>query len=78
MKLSVVKEEKGGRIVKVYKKVISSHSMEQVVEFIKTLKNVGKTVNTSYVERFNLTVRCCLCSLIRRTLAAAKINAFVE
>ena len=71
MKLSVVKEEKGGRIVKVYKKEISSHSMEQVVEFIKTQKNVGKTVNTSYVERFNLTLRCCLCSLIRRNTGSS-------
>jgi IS1 family transposase len=78
MYAQVVKEGKGGRIVKVYKKVISCHSMEQVVEFIKTLKNVGKTVNTSYVVRFNLTLRCCLCSLIRRTLAAAKVKEELE
>ena len=78
MYAQVVKEGKGGRIVKVYKKVISSHSMAQVVEFIKALKNVGKTVNTSYVERFNLTLRCCLCSLIRRTLAAAKVKEELE
>ncbi|MGB7001924.1 MAG: hypothetical protein WBE22_07935, partial [Halobacteriota archaeon] len=42
------------------------------------LKNVGKTINTSYVERFNLTLRCCLCSLIRRTLAAAKKKEELE
>ena len=78
MYAQVVKEWKGGRIARVHKKVISSHSMEQVVEFISGLKNVGKAVNTSYVERFNLTLRSCLCSLIRRTLAAAKIKEELE
>nr|QNO54557.1 hypothetical protein KENJCFKB_00017 [Methanosarcinales archaeon ANME-1 ERB7] len=74
----VVKERKGGRISRVYKKVISSHSLEQIAEFICKLKNAGKTVNTSYVERFNLTLRNCLCSLVRRTLAAAKIQEELE
>jgi IS1 family transposase len=70
----VVKERKGGRISRVYKGVISSHSLEQIAEFIHRLKNAGKTVNTSYFERFNLTLRSGLCSLVRRTLAAAKIQ----
>jgi IS1 family transposase len=78
MYAQVVKEWKGGRIVRVYKKVISNHSLVQVVEFINGLKNVGKTVNTSYVERFNLTLRSSLCSLIRRTLAAAKLKGELE
>ena len=78
MYAQVVKEWEGGRIASVYKKVISSHSLMQVVEFINGLKNAGKTVNTSYVERFNLTLRCCLCALIRRTLAAAKIKDELE
>ena len=74
----VVKEWEGGRIARVYKRVISSHSLEQVVDVIRRLKNVGKTVNTSYVERFNLTLRNCLCSLVRRTLAAAKVKEELE
>jgi IS1 family transposase len=78
MYAQVVKEWEGGRIARVYKMVISSHSLEQVVEFISRLKNVGKTVNTSYVERFNLTLRNCLCSLVRRTLAAAKLKGELE
>ena len=78
MYAQVVKEWDGVRISRVYKKVISSHSLVQIVEFISRLKNVGKTVNTSYVERFNLTLRSCLCSLIRRTLAAAKKKEELE
>ena len=78
MYAQVVKEWGGGRIVRVYKKVISNHSLVQVVKFINGLKNVGKTVNTSYVERFNLTLRCSLCSLVRRTLAAAKLKGELE
>jgi len=78
MYAQVVKEWKNGHIARVYKKVISSHSLEQVVEFICRLKKVGKTVNTSYIERFNLTLRSCLCSLVRRTLAAAKIKEELE
>ena len=78
MYAQVVKEWKGGRIVRVYKRVISSHSLEQVVEFINGLKNGGKTVNTSYDERFNLTLRSCLCALVRRTLAAAKLKEELE
>ena len=74
----VVKELKSGRISRVYKKVISSHAREQIAEFICKLKNAGNTVNTSYVERFNLTLRNCLCSLVRRTLAAAKIQEELE
>jgi hypothetical protein len=58
------------------KKVISSHSLVQIVEFISRLKNVGKTVNTSYVERFNLTLRRCLCSLeaVMQLLLPLKIS----
>jgi IS1 family transposase len=78
MYAQVVKEWKGGRIVKVYKRVVSHHSLEQVVEFINGLKNWGKTVNTSYIERFNLTLRNCLCALVRRTLAAAKLKEELE
>ena len=78
MYAQVVKEWKGGRIVRVYKKVISSHSLVQIVDFINGLKNVGKTVNTAYIERFNLTLRNCLCSLVRRTLAAAKLKGELE
>jgi hypothetical protein len=32
--------------IQVYKRVIGSHSLEQVVEVIRRLKNAGKTVNT--------------------------------
>ena len=78
MYAQVVKEWTGGRIARVYKRVISSHSLEQVVDVIRRLKNAGRTVNTSYVERFNLTLRNCLCSLVRRTLAVAKVKEELE
>ena len=72
MYAQVVKELKGWRIVKVTKTVISNHSIKQIEKFIKKLGNVGRTINTSYVERFNLTLRQSLCSLVRKTLSAAK------
>ena len=72
MYAQVVKEQKGRRIIKVTKTVISNHSVKQIVKFINKIGNVGKTINTSYVERLNLTIRQCLCSLKRKTLSAAK------
>ncbi len=72
MYAQVVKVLKCWHIVKVTKTVISDHSIEQIEEFIKKLGNVGRTINTSYVERFNLTLRQSLCSLVRKTLSAAK------
>jgi hypothetical protein len=78
MYAQVVKEWKGGRIVKVYKREVSHHSLDQVLEFISGLKNVGKTVNTSYIERFNLTLRNCLCALVRRTLATTRLKEELE
>jgi hypothetical protein len=39
---------------------------------VKSLKTTSNTVNTAFVERFMLTLRQCLCSLHRKTLAAAK------
>ena len=78
MYAQVVKEWDGGRIARVYKKVVSNPSLVQIGDFISGLKNVGKTVNTAYIERFNLTLRNCLCSLVRRTLAAAKLKGDLE
>jgi len=72
MYAQVVKEWKGGCIVKVTKTVISNHSMKRIKKFIRKLGNAGKTINTAYVERLNLTLRQSLCSLARKTLSAAK------
>ena len=74
MYAQVVKVLKGWHIVKVTKTVISDHLIEQIEKFIKKLGNVGRTINTSYVERFNLTLRQSLCSLVRKTLSAVKIK----
>jgi hypothetical protein len=68
----VIKTRVGARIVNVTKKVITGESLNKVNKVVKLLKTTSNTVNTAFIERFMQTLRQCLCSLHRKTLAAAK------
>ncbi len=67
----VVKRRENNRVVEIVKKIITSHTTREVHNLIEKL-GIGLTINTSYVERFNLTLRRGLSSLNRKTLSGAK------
>lgn len=67
----VVKRRERNRVVEVLKHVVSKHTLDEVHDIISKLE-IGATVNTAYVERFNLTLRRGLGSLNRKTLSACK------
>lgn len=67
----VVKKRKRNRVVEVRRYLIGGHILSRVVIHIKNLV-ASRVINTSYVERFNLTLRRGLASLNRKTLEAAK------
>ena len=59
----MVKRRENNRLVEIVKKIITSHT---------TKLGIGLIINTSYVERFNLTLRRGLSSLNLKTLSGAK------
>jgi IS1 family transposase len=71
----VHKTREKGKMIKVEKKVIfgSQESVEDCLE-----RSVSKTINTSYIERFNLTLRQNDAHLQRKTLKFSKNISYFE
>ncbi len=67
----VVKKRRCNRVIEVSRYLTGGHILSRVAIHIKKLVT-SRVINTSYVERFNLTLRRGLASLNRKTLEAAK------
>ena len=71
----VHKTREKGKMIKVEKKIIFG-SQESVEACLK--RSVSKTINTSYIERFNLTLRQNDAHLQRKTLKFSKNISYFE
>lgn len=69
----VIKKWKSNHVVEVKRCLIGGHVLSRIMIHIKNLVK-SRVINTSYVERFNLTLRRGLASLNRKTLEAAKTD----
>ena len=72
----VVKHRKGGRVVKVTTKII--FGSEKAVQNRLAASPVSQTINTSFVERNNLTCRQCNGRLSRKVLSFSKDLTWLE
>jgi IS1 family transposase len=72
----VVKHRKGGRVVKVTTKII--FGSEEAVQERLAASPVSQTINTSFVERNNLTCRQCNGRLSRKVLSFSKDLTWLE
>jgi hypothetical protein len=72
----VVKRRKGGRVVKVTTKII--FGTEEAVRHRLAVSPVSQTINTSFVERNNLTCRQCNGRLSRKVLSFSKDLTWLE
>jgi hypothetical protein len=72
----VVKRRKGGRVVHVTTKII--FGSEEAVQARLAASPVGQTINTSFVERNNLTCRQCNGRLARKVLSFSKDLTWLE
>jgi IS1 family transposase/transposase-like protein len=72
----VVKRRKGGRVVKVTTKII--FGTEEAVQHRLAVSPVSQTINTSFVERNNLTCRQCNGRLSRKVLSFSKDLTWLE
>lgn len=70
---TVHKHRKQGRVVSVTTKVIYGRKKE----FLACLESLGQTINTSFVERMNLTLRHLLSRLHRKTLCFSKKREYL-
>ena len=70
---TVHKEREGGRVVSVTTQVVYG-SLKDILACLKPLK---QTINTSFVERMNLTLRHLLSRLHRKTLCFSKRRAYL-
>ena len=73
----VLKKRKRNRVVAITRSLIGGNILSRVMIHIKKLVTFG-VINTSYVERFNLTLRRGLACLNRKTLEAAKTEKQLE
>jgi len=73
----VIKKRKRNRVVEVKRSLIGGSILSRITIHIKNLVT-SRVINTSYVERFNLTLRRGLASLSRKTLEAAKTDKQLE
>ena len=72
----VVKRRKGGRVVEVTTKII--FGSEAAVQARLAASTVSQTINTSFVERNNLTCRQCNGRLARKVLSFPKELTWLE
>jgi hypothetical protein len=72
----VVKRRKGGRVVHVTTKII--FGSEEAVPARLAASPVSQTINTSFVERNNLTCRQCNGRLARKVLSFSKDLTWLE
>jgi IS1 family transposase len=72
----VVKRRKGGRVVEVTTKII--FGSEAAVQARLAASTVSQTINTSFVERNNLTCRQCNGRLARKVLSFSKDLTWLE
>jgi IS1 family transposase len=72
----VVKRRRGGRVVKVTTKII--FGSEEAVQNRLAASPVSQTINTSFVERNNLTCRQCNGRLSRKVLSFSKNLTWLE
>lgn len=72
----VVKRRKGGRVVEVTTKII--FGSEAAVQARLAASTVSQTINTSFVERNNLTCRQCNGRLARKVLSFSKELTWLE
>lgn len=77
MYAQVIKKKKKGRLVEVLKKAISGHTID-LIEFNIRLSNLGKKVNTAFIERLNLTMRRLTSCLSRKTNCFSKDKDALE
>lgn len=70
---TVHKQRKQGRVVSVTTKVVYGGKPE----FLACLASLGQTINTSFVERMNLTLRHLLSRLHRKTLCFSKKREYL-
>lgn len=70
---TVHKERKKGRVVSVTTRII--YGCEEKIERI--LESLGQKINTSFVERINLTLRLLISRLHRKTLCFSKKRGFL-
>lgn len=71
---TVHEERERGRVVKVTTKAIYG----RLEDILARLQPLGQTINTSFVERMNLTLRLLLSRLHRRTLCFSKERDYLE
>jgi IS1 family transposase len=72
----VVKRRQRGRVVEVTKKVV--FGSEEAIEACLAASSVSQTINTSFVERNNLTCRQCNSRLSRKVLSFSKDLTWME
>jgi len=71
---TVHKEREKGRVVSVTTKVIYG----RMKDILACLKPLGQTINTSFVERMNLTLRLLVSRLHRKTLCFSKKREYLK
>lgn len=67
----VCKKRKNGRVVEVVQEVVFGDPVE-VMESLGVYS--GRSINTAYIERLNLTIRNSLARFVRRTMNSSKIK----
>jgi IS1 family transposase len=72
----VVKQRQGGRVVQVTKKVI--FGSPEAIQACLALSTTSQTINTSFIERNNLTCRQCNGRLSRKVLSFSKDLSWME
>jgi len=71
---TVHKERKQGRVVSVTTRIVYGRKEE----ILALLESVGQKINTSFVERVNLTLRLMVSRLHRKTLCFSKKREYLE
>jgi len=72
----VVKKREGGRIVEVRRQIVFGAEGDIMLQL--KLENCGSYINTSYIERDNLTSRHSNSRLVRKTLSHSKKKHFLQ
>jgi IS1 family transposase len=67
----VCKKRRNGRVVEVVQEVVFGDPVE-VMEALGVYS--GRSINTAYIERLNLTIRNSLARFVRRTMNSSKIK----
>lgn len=73
----VIKHYEGRRLVSVEKRVLTREPLDKVEALIQRLSG-GKTVNTSFTERLNATIRRMIGRLARKTLCFSRSKRCLE